>query len=247
MVFVWCGVLPSRVLFFRVARYLLAMAALIPIAGLIGVPFAYPLLVLAATALVYRLEREPMSELGLAPTVKRLGLGLLGLVVGAAMVAIRSFTVSGVFGGRVDLDLSVPVVFLLSSVLVEELLFRGYPFMRLVDARGRWTAIVVFAVAFGVYHWVQWGLWNQPVAMLFTLLSTGTGHVLFAVAFLRGRSLWPAIGLHLGWNVADQALVVHGAPGTAAYLTGFAVSELLVAAVVVAMLRGLPRSRAALA
>lgn len=107
------------------------------------------------------------------------------------------------------------------------------------------AAIVVFAVAFGVYHWVQWGLWNQPVAMLFTLLSTGTGHVLFAVAFLRGRSLWPAIGLHLGWNVADQALRVHGAQGTAAYLTGFAVSELLVAAVVVAMLRGLPRSPAA--
>ncbi|MFZ6182380.1 hypothetical protein [Nannocystis pusilla] len=109
-------------LVFRIARYLLAMAALVPIAGLLSVPFAYPLLVLAATALVYRLEREPMSELGLTPTFKRMGLGL---------------------------------------------------------------------------------------------------------------------------HVADQALVVHGAPGTAAYLTGFAVSELLVAAVVVAMLRGLPRSPAA--
>ncbi|MCY1009758.1 hypothetical protein OV079_30190 [Nannocystis pusilla] len=103
-------------LFFRIARYLLAMAALVPIAGLLGVPFAYPLLVLAATALVYRLEREPMSELGLTPTFERMGLGLLGLVVGAAMVAIRSFTVSGVFGGRVDLDLSVLVVAMLRGL-----------------------------------------------------------------------------------------------------------------------------------
>ncbi|WAS94917.1 CPBP family intramembrane glutamic endopeptidase [Nannocystis punicea] len=214
------------------------MAALIPLAGVFGVPFAYPLLVLAATALVYRLEREPMSELGLTPTFARMGLGLLGLLGGAAMVAIRAFTVSGIFGGRVDLDLSAPIVFLLSSVLVEELLFRGYPFMRFVHGRGTWAAIVLFAVAFGVYHWVQWGLFHSPVAMLFTLLSTGSGHVLFAVAFLRSRTLWPAIGLHLGWNVADQALTVNGAPGTAAFLAGFAVSELLVAAVVVAMLRG---------
>lgn len=238
--------LPSHVLFVRVARYLLVMAALIPLAGVFGVPFAYPLLVLAATALVYRLERESMSELGLTPTFARIGLGLLGLLGGAAMSTIRVFTVSGVSGARVDLDLSMPVVFLLSSVLVEELLFRGYPFMRVVHGRGTWPAIVVFALAFGVYHWVQWGLWNNPVAMLFTLLSTGTGHVLFAVAFLRSGTLWPAIGLHLGWNAADQALTVNGAQNTAAFLAGFAVSELLVAAVVVAMLRGLPRFRGAL-
>lgn len=233
--------LPSHVLFFRVARYLLAMAALIPLAGVFGVPFAYPLLVLAATALVYRLEREPMSELGLTPTFARMGLGLLGLLGGAAMVAIRAFTVTGIFGGRIDLDLSVPMVFLLSSVLVEELLFRGYPFVRLVHGRGTWTAIAIVAVAFGVYHWIQWGLWNNPVAMLFTLLSTGSGHVLFAVAFLRSRTLWPAIGLHLGWNTADQALRVTDVPGTAAFLSGFVVSELLVVAVVVAMLRGSSR------
>lgn len=86
--------LPSRVLFVRVARYLLVMAALVPVAGVFGVPFAYPLLVLAATALVYRREREPMSELGLTPSFARMGLGLLGLLGGAAMVTIRSFTVS---------------------------------------------------------------------------------------------------------------------------------------------------------
>jgi membrane protease YdiL (CAAX protease family) len=210
-----------------------------------GVPFAYPLLVLAATALVYRLERESMSELGLTPTVARIGLGLLGLLGGAALCSIRAFTVSGIFGGRVDRDLAVPVVFLLSSVLIEELLFRGYPFMRLVHGRGTWAAIVLFAFAFGVYHWIQWGLWNDPVAMLFTLVATGSAHVLFAVAFLRARTLWPAIGLHLGWNVADRALTVSGAPGTAAYLVGFAVSELLIAAVVVVMLRGMPRVRGA--
>ncbi|MDC0721762.1 hypothetical protein [Nannocystis bainbridge] len=43
------------------------------------------------------------------------------------------------------------------------------------------------------------------------------------------------------WNAADLALTVSGAPGTAAYLVGFAVSELLLAAVIVVMLRGMPR------
>jgi membrane protease YdiL (CAAX protease family) len=224
----------------RVVVYLLAMLALVPVAGALGVPFAYPLLMLAATAVVYRLERRSLAELGLTPRPRILGLALLGLLVGAAMCVTRVGVVAGAFGGTLHVAVS-PIVFLLSSVLVEELLFRGYVLRRLLERHGTGVALAIGAVAFGVYHWVQWGLFGDPVAMAFTLIATGSAHVLFAAAFLRSGTLWSAVGLHLGWNFVDQTLQVTDVPRTAAYLTGFGVSELLIAIVVYLLLRrGVP-------
>lgn len=80
--------------------------------------------------------------------------------------------------------------------------------------------------------------------MLFALISTGSAHVLFALALLRTGTLWVPIALHLGWNVAGQALVLAGVPqDTKTFLTGFAISEALLAIAIAVVVLVTPRAR----
>jgi|SRR5208283_188574 len=94
------------------------------------------------------------------------------------------------------------VVFvLLTGALAEELMFRGYPFQRLVEAIGASGAIVAFSVLFGVIH-----LWN-PGASVWGLINTMVIGVVFSIAYLRTRALWLPWGLHFGWNLTMGLLL----------------------------------------
>lgn len=212
-----------------------------PLASMFGVPFAYALVLLALTL---AFDRRAFTNLGLTPRPRFLALALLALLAGLAMFVIRTFALAALYGGTTRVHYTWGMfVFMLSSVITEELIFRGYAFKTLAD-RNKWLAIALFAVAFGVYHWVQWNLWNHPVAMFFALLSTGSAHVMFALALLKTRTLWVPIALHLGWNVAGQALVLAGVPqDTKAFLTGFAISEALVAIAIAVIVLSPPRAR----
>jgi hypothetical protein len=85
---------------------------------------------------------------------------------------------------------------LISGALAEELMFRGYPFQRLVEGIGAAGSIVVFSVLFGVVHL------SNPGATLWGLGNTVAIGVLFSVVYLRTGSLWMPWGLHLAWNTA---------------------------------------------
>ena len=47
---------------------------------------------------------------------------------------------------------------LIAGSLAEELMFRGYPFQRLVEAIGAGGAILVFSVLFGLVHLMNPGV-----------------------------------------------------------------------------------------
>jgi len=193
----------------RVLVFLVFAAALMPLGTLF--PFAYPLLLLALT---FAFDRRAVATLGL----DALHFALIGAVAGVAMYAIRALGAKSV-----DFHYTWPLfAFMLSSVLTEELLFRGYAFKSFADKR-RWTAIATFSVLFAVYHWMQWSMWSNATAMALTLISTGLAHVFFALALLRSRTLWFPVGLHLGWNVAGQALRLSGESFIAGYLISLAV------------------------
>ena len=86
------------------------------------------------------------------------------------------------------------LAFLISGALAEELMFRGYPFQRLVEAIGAAGAIVVFSVLFGVVHL------SNPGASVWGLVNTVAIGVLLSIVYLRTRSLWLPWGLHFAWN-----------------------------------------------
>ena len=58
----------------RAIAYLVIALALMPVAAIFGVPFAYPLVLLALTL---AFDRRALTTLGLIPHPRRLGLALI--------------------------------------------------------------------------------------------------------------------------------------------------------------------------
>ena len=82
------------------------------------------------------------------------------------------------------------------GALAEELMFRGYPFQRLVEAVGPVGAIAIFSILFGAVHLMN------PGATAIGLVNTVLIGVVLAIAYLRTRALWLPWGLHFGWNAS---------------------------------------------
>ncbi len=131
----------------------------------------------------------------------------IGAALGFVLISIAVAAIA-VWG---DLDIAVKLnaitvrhsitvlVLLVAGAALEEVMFRGYPFQRLVESIGAWGAIVVFSVMFGAVHLGNpnaggirsWGFFNT--------IAVG---VLFAWAYLKTGSLWLPIGIHFAWNCA---------------------------------------------
>ena len=80
------------------------------------------------------------------------------------------------------------------GALAEELMFRGYPFQRLVEGIGPTGVIFVFSVLFGVVHL------SNPGETVWGLINTVAIGVLLSVAYLRTHALWLPWGIHFAWN-----------------------------------------------
>ena len=115
-------------------------------------------------------------------------LAVLPVIVWGSMSLRTSFSWFNL--GRAAIVLGV----LISGSLAEELMFRGYPFQRLVEAIGPAGAIVVFSVLFGVVHL------SNPAASLWGLTVTVAIGVFLSVTYLRTRALWLPWGIHFAWN-----------------------------------------------
>jgi uncharacterized protein len=145
------------------------------------------------TALTLPLRRRSWREF-----LTGFALGVLMIILAVAAIAVFghlefSFRVSAVLFRRA----AEVIVLLLAGAMMEELIFRGYPFQKLTESAGPVAATLVFAAFFGAVHLrnpnssgiLSWGFFNT------TLIS-----VLFAIVYLRTGALWAPFGLHLGWN-----------------------------------------------
>lgn len=87
--------------------------------------------------------------------------------------------------------------------LSEEVMFRGLLLVLLAGSIGRWQAIAVTSVLFGLSHW------SNPDATLFGLANIALAGAVLGTAFYSPGGIWTAWGAHLGWNLS---LAVLGAP-----------------------------------
>ena len=149
-------------------------------------------------------ERKPLGVVGLTfhpDWVKEL---CVGLGIGAVMIV-------SVSGAEAALGLArfarnpLPVraelaygsslfLLLLVSATDEELVFRGYPFQKLVESLGAPGAVVVSSACFGLAH-----LGNAHHTWISTFNTMLVG-IPLSIAYLRTRALWLPIGIHFIWN-----------------------------------------------
>ena len=177
-------------------------------------PAALFALALALTLLFLWWDKRSPAVLGLDPKPRRLaelGLGFLG---GAALVGVIAVVMFLVLpfpwernaGFRPD-QAAWSLLFLLMANGVEELVFRGYSFERMISAIGLWPAQIVTALIFAVYHVLHGWSWNNA------LVGTTLGSVLFGLVFVRWRSVPAALGVHAAGNWMRELLLAD--PATA--------------------------------
>jgi hypothetical protein len=89
--------------------------------------------------------------------------------------------------------------------VLEEVLFRGFVFQRLVDGIGAYAALLIMAALFAVAHWDNPGM--DGSTMVWATIDTVLGAILLGLAYLRTGSLALPIGIHFGWNWAQGSLL----------------------------------------
>ena len=171
-------------------------------------PIAMLGVVLGATLLFLWWDKRSPSELGLElswrPPVYLLG-GLLGGALLMAVIVVLLHAVlpfdwayNPAFIWRFSL---ASLGYLIIANCVEELLFRGYAFERLITSIGLWPAQLIVALLFATYHLLNGYTWQ----VAFT--GSVIGSVMFGLVFVRTRSVIAATGFHAVTNWARDLLL----------------------------------------
>jgi membrane protease YdiL (CAAX protease family) len=164
--------------------------------------------------------KRNLSVLGFRPTKQRLADLMLFFLVTAAFCS-GGFLMKMYFGQQQWLfnpNLSVNLILTgiwwnIKSVLFEELIFRGVLLYILIKNLGALKAIILSAIAFGVYHWFSFEVIGNPIQMLITFIITGTMGLVLAYGYSKTFSLYLPIGIHLGWNLTQIFIFSEGPIG----------------------------------
>jgi CAAX protease family protein len=166
-------------------------------------PVAMLGVLLGATLLFLWWDKRPASDLGLGPTWRApaslLG-GMLGGIVFIAVIVMLLHVMLPFEWARNPKFLpraaATSLGLMLVSGAVEELLFRGYAFERIMTSIGLWPAQAIAALTFGVYHLANGWTWKTA------FVGPVIGSLLFGLVFVRTRSVLASTGFHAAANWA---------------------------------------------
>lgn len=167
---------------------------------------------LLSWTLLHFIEHRNLSALGFAPTPRRLRLAGLGFLLGAGYLSVFYLVEAALVHAPYHLNpdysskaLLKAIWYVFKSVLFEELLFRGALLYILIRRIGPSKAVLLSAIAFGIYHWFTIGF-GKPVQMAYIFLTMGLAGYAFARAFEKTGTILLPFALHFGFNVAIMIL-----------------------------------------
>ncbi len=176
------------------------------------------LFVLLATWACTRLRKEPLSSVGYRLDRRWFREMAGGTLIGIGTVLAVVGMIWAIGGVRFELDPARSLSTLLAGLylflfvaLMEETLFRGFIFQRLLAGVGYWPAQIALASLFALGHWGNPGMQGSTEAV--ATLDLFLGAVLLGLAYLRTRSLALPVGLHLGWNWTQGHVLGFGVSG----------------------------------
>jgi membrane protease YdiL (CAAX protease family) len=175
--------------------------------------------------LVWRFEKKDLSVLGFRPTKQRVVDFVLFFLITAAC-AVAGFLMRMYFGERWELSPVFSIKLLaeglwwnIKSVLFEELIFRGVIFYILIKRLGAAKAIIISAIAFGIYHWFSFEIIGNVKQMIFVFIITGIMGILYGYGYAKTFSLYIPCAIHLGWNFTRNFIFSEGQIGNGVLIT----------------------------
>lgn len=204
--------------------------------GLLGLNAVglFPSAMLATWIMARFVDHAPLAVFGIVFHERWLRDLLYGIAVAVGMCALLLLGTLAFGGMNIDWNGIPPGVgtslLFTFAVLVlaaanEELMFRGYPLQVLLKGMGPWPAVIFISVLFGALH-----AWN-PGATFTGVLNTVLAGIMLSVAYLKTRSLWLPLGVHLGWNAGIG--VVLGYPVSGLHLPSLLTTQPLGTAAIV--------------
>lgn len=170
---------------------------------------------------IFLLEKRNIFQSWLTPPRQRLKEFFLGFLLMALLCVISQLFLSLVSGiswtPSADITLHTFLYATatdINSVLFEELLFRGVLLYGLIRAFNNQRAIIISAIAFGIYHWFTYGVFGNLLGMALVFITTGFMGYVFAKAYVNTKSIILPIGLHLGWNWINNSIFSNGPNGS---------------------------------
>lgn len=173
-------------------------------------PFMGTILVVTATWYMYRTENKNLSALGFNLEKRNVLFLPLGLVLGIIVFATGFYLRTLITGEKWNIndDINYPVIlqqlyWVLPTVVVQQFIVRGYCFKKIIEMSNQTTGILISALLFIGMH----DFWNgNMVQVVFYAATLFLGHLLFCMALLKSGTIYFAIGLHWGNNLANSSL-----------------------------------------
>jgi len=194
------------------------------------------LAIFAATALMSRLDRQPVTAYGLGPVNRWRnlfsGVAAAFLVLSGLMGLLRAAGAYTFSAGDIESEAvwkwAVYWIFFFIAVgFMEEMVTRGYPLFAMAQGLGFWPSAILLSLVFGLGH-----LGNRGEAVTGIVNAVIAGLV-FAFSLRWTGTLWWAIGAHMSWDwgesffygVADSGIItphhfLTGTPGGPEWLSG---------------------------
>ncbi len=170
--------------------------------------------------LLWVYDKSSLLILGFQPTKKRIVDFIFGFSLSAILCAFCLYLIIIVIKSTFTLNPHFTFItflnssfWMLKSVLIEELLFRGALLYIGIKKLGLKNACILSSIVFGVYHWFSYGVWGDFPQMIYIFFLTGIGGLLFAFSFALTNSLYLPVGLHLGWNLISVVIFSGGPLG----------------------------------
>jgi len=177
-------------------------------------PYTSAILLLVATWILYKTDNKSLDAIGLNFKLKNLVFLPLGTLIAAGTFLIAKylkalyldeiFHISSAINYK---NILYALYAILPTVAVEEFLFRGYLFKKTIEMSSVIKANIIFSILFMSIHVLDEGVFKNPGMLILLIISIPVGHLLFATALLKSKSLFFPIGIHRGNNWATRHLI----------------------------------------
>jgi membrane protease YdiL (CAAX protease family) len=177
-------------------------------------PYTAVILLTIATWFLYKRKGYTLDKIGLNFKVRNWLLIPLGVIIGAGVFLFAKYVRAIYLGETFNLSYTFnynTILFvlyiILPTVAVEEFLFRGYLFKKTIELTSVTKANIIFSLLFMSIHVLDSQVLKNPGMIILLVISIPVGHLMYATALLKSKSILFPIGIHLGNNWATRHLV----------------------------------------